>query len=152
MSPQIKIEQKTKVISEKMHIGDTSLYSYSNENYSNYTRKDGIVRKAEVEWRKLRILGYDPKIEKGVIGWGCHSVKPKDFRKVLKDLKQGVKGSLKIQGECEVRLNSIVNVVKIVSSARSSVSKPELIEKMEIVLKLWEFLFTNKKVKTDGAK
>lgn len=138
---EIKTEEVTKVVEKVMRIGNISSY-FPNLLYSN--ESGDVLKKVRVERGILSILGYDPKINEKLIGWGCHAVSPKSFRKALKELKVP-NGKFEESGNglqtCDVKVRSLVNVVKIVSRYNKSVNKKELIEKMELLLKIHNFLY-----------
>src|SRR4051812_18815849 len=105
---EIKTEEITKVVEKRMTIGEPSYYNRSV--YAN--TETGVTRTAIVEDRLLQIEWYTPKIKKNLLGWGCHSVKPAQFKKILKAIKT-TKGVIQGKGECDFKITSMVGIVKL---------------------------------------
>src|SRR5437868_1336448 len=112
MAIQIRTTETTKVVERNMFIGATSENDWYAIAFKNTT--DTEKRTIYVESDILRSGGYKPKINKTEIGWGCHSVKPSVFRRVLRELKKVEKFTEDLAAQdCEFKVISLKTTVKI---------------------------------------
>jgi hypothetical protein len=139
MAIKTKIEEVVKVIEKVMYIGDTT-YFWDNDLITN-TDSKGIKKRVELQSSAMKVAGYGARLSKTDLGWGCQRVTPKEFRAVLKNLKTGKPFQFKKKenaGSSNINFRSLVKVVRVYGE---SVPKQELIEKMETLIKAYDFLY-----------
>lgn len=134
MSVEIKIEEVTKVIGRKMRVGQTG--SWTDHFFSSTLGEE--KREVYIEPRLINIRNrWMPTIDKHQVGWGCQIVFPATFRRILKGIRN--KG-FEYNDKAGVKIQSLTRVVKV-DAVSYSVDKAELIEKMELLLKIHDFLY-----------
>jgi hypothetical protein len=133
MSAEIKIEEVSKVIARKMTIGDKCFWQEYYDSRVGEERREVYVNPSLVKMRDRWL----PIIEKYQLGWGCQVVRPTIFKKILQGIKtKGFKYSYKNN----IKVQSLQRVVKI-GVIHKGINKAELIEKMELLLKIHNFLY-----------